>query len=92
MTDFITLLSTEFQKNANPEVAEGQKAYLRNQFDAYGIKTPIRRELWVAHSTAVSTRIMRVARKSGAKGRESCVVFGLPICWRTQSAPGAESR
>ena len=45
MTDFIILLEAEFQKNANPEVAEGQKAYLRNLFDAYGLKTPIRREI-----------------------------------------------
>lgn len=45
MKDFITTLSVEFKKNANPKIASGQKAYMRNQFEFYGIKTPERREI-----------------------------------------------
>ncbi|WP_299890951.1 DNA alkylation repair protein [uncultured Lacinutrix sp.] len=45
MTSFIETLETEFNKNANPEIALQQEAYLRNQFKCYGIKTNDRRSI-----------------------------------------------
>jgi 3-methyladenine DNA glycosylase AlkD len=45
MKDFINNLKAEFEANANTIVAKGQKAYMKNHFDFYGIKTPVRREL-----------------------------------------------
>ncbi len=44
MTDFINKLRSEFEKNANAGIAAGQKAYMKNQFEFYGIKTPLRRK------------------------------------------------
>mgnify|MGYP000132276444 FL=1 len=45
MDEFIKILEIEFQKNENAKIALGQKAYLRNQFEFYGIKSPERREI-----------------------------------------------
>jgi len=45
MNDFIKALEIEFEKNANEEIAKGQKAYMKNHFDFYGIKFPLRREI-----------------------------------------------
>ncbi len=45
VNDFIEQLETEFKRNANPEIAVGQKAYMKNKFEFYGIKTPLRREI-----------------------------------------------
>jgi len=45
MNDFVEILSLELQKNANAKIAAEQKAYMRNQFEYYGIKTPVRREI-----------------------------------------------
>ncbi|NOX87362.1 MAG: DNA alkylation repair protein [Chlorobi bacterium] len=45
MIDFIKILELEFRKNADPEIAAGQKAYMKNQFEFLGIKTPLRREI-----------------------------------------------
>lgn len=45
MSDFINALSLEFEANANQQIAAMQKAYLRDQFLFYGIKTPIRRAI-----------------------------------------------
>ena len=45
MQDYINALETEFKKNADPKIAQAQKAYMRNQFEYYGIKTPLRREI-----------------------------------------------
>ncbi len=45
MNDFIKALEREFEKHANDKIARGQKAYMKNRFDFYGIKSPIRREI-----------------------------------------------
>lgn len=45
MSEFIQVLSNEFQRNSNPEIAAGQKAYMRDQFEFFGIKAPIRKEI-----------------------------------------------
>ncbi|MCF4100893.1 DNA alkylation repair protein [Gillisia sp. M10.2A] len=42
---YILHLEAEFQNNANENIAVGQKAYMRNQFKFFGIKTPLRREI-----------------------------------------------
>lgn len=38
-------LRNDFEKVADKEVAEGAAAYMRNQFEFLGIKTPLRRDL-----------------------------------------------
>ncbi len=45
MKDFIESLTLEFERNSNTLIAAGQKAYMRNQFDFLGIKSPLRREI-----------------------------------------------
>lgn len=45
MEDFIDTLEMELQKNADARIAAEQKAYMRNQFEYYGIKTTRRREI-----------------------------------------------
>jgi 3-methyladenine DNA glycosylase AlkD len=45
MIEFIGSLEQEFKRNSNTKIAKEQKAYMRNQFEFYGIKTPIRREI-----------------------------------------------
>lgn len=45
MEDFIITLTKVLEKNANPKIAAEQKAYMRDQFEYYGIKTPSRRHI-----------------------------------------------
>jgi 3-methyladenine DNA glycosylase AlkD len=45
MTNHVKQLRTKFEKVADPDVAQGAAAYMRNQFEFLGIKTPLRREL-----------------------------------------------
>ena len=45
MIEFINTLEIEFEKNINAKVASEQKAYMRNQFEFYGLKTQERREI-----------------------------------------------
>ena len=41
----VSALRKEFVKHADLEAAHGAAAYMRNQFEFFGIKTPLRREL-----------------------------------------------
>lgn len=43
--EFVETLTVEFSKYANEKIAAQQKAYMRDQFEYYGIKTPLRREI-----------------------------------------------
>lgn len=41
----VAALRKEFSKHADQEIADGAAAYMRNQFEFLGIKTPLRRKL-----------------------------------------------
>ena len=45
MNEFIQTLELELKNNSNTKIAKEQKVYMRNQFEFYGIKTPLRREI-----------------------------------------------
>ncbi|WP_117885502.1 DNA alkylation repair protein [Aureibaculum luteum] len=45
ISDFIDILTIEFQKQANPTIAAAQKAYMRGQFEYLGLKTDTRRAI-----------------------------------------------
>ncbi len=45
MEDLIAALEREFDKNSDPVIAAGQKAYMKNKFEFYGVKTPLRRQI-----------------------------------------------
>ena len=45
MNDFITTLEAELKNHSNVDVARGQAAYIKNNFEFYGIKTPERRKI-----------------------------------------------
>ena len=45
MSQFISILETEFKKKEGRTIAAQQKAYMKGQFEYFGLKTPIRREI-----------------------------------------------
>ncbi len=45
MKEYTARVKAEFIKNANPEYARFQKAYLRNQFEFLGLKSPLKKEV-----------------------------------------------
>lgn len=45
MEQYIKHIENEYILNSNPVNAVGQKAYMKNQFEYYGISTPVRRAI-----------------------------------------------
>ncbi len=46
MTDYLKSLQKLFELNADAETAAGAKKYMRNKFEFYGIKSPLRKEIF----------------------------------------------
>ncbi|MBX2941275.1 MAG: DNA alkylation repair protein [Cyclobacteriaceae bacterium] len=44
MIHYLSTLQAEFERQANPKIAAGQKAYMKNRFEFYGIPAPQRKE------------------------------------------------
>ncbi len=45
MNDYVANIKKVFEQNSDPENARGQEAYMRNQFEFYGIPAPKRKEI-----------------------------------------------
>ncbi len=45
MKEYIQAIESEFKKNENPTIALDQKAYMRDQFEFFGLKATQRREI-----------------------------------------------
>ncbi|MFY0625108.1 MAG: DNA alkylation repair protein [Reichenbachiella sp.] len=45
LEDYLEQLAMEFKRSENPDVASQQKAYMRGQFEYFGLKSPDRREV-----------------------------------------------
>lgn len=45
MSDYINFLEIEFTLNANPQKAIGQKAYMKNHFEYFGLTSLVRKEI-----------------------------------------------
>lgn len=43
--DFVTQLETDFRQQADRNIVINQEAYLQNQFELYGLPTPLRKEI-----------------------------------------------
>ncbi len=45
MKAYVSNIKNEFRKHANPEIASGQKAYMKNRFEFFGVQAPVRKEI-----------------------------------------------
>jgi 3-methyladenine DNA glycosylase AlkD len=52
MHEYIEGIKAVYSQHANPERAAGAKAYLRNQFEFYGLSMPVRRQVSKAYMKA----------------------------------------
>ncbi len=47
MIEFINTLENEFKAKANPNIARQQKAYMKDKFDYFGLKSPVRKQIQI---------------------------------------------
>jgi 3-methyladenine DNA glycosylase AlkD len=72
-----------FAANANATIAKGAKAYLLNQFEFYGIKTPLRRELsktfYKAHTIKDHTELSILVKECFGEPQRELHYFAIEL-------------
>ncbi len=60
-------LTRAFKSHADKKIAQGQKAYMRNQFSFYGLQTPLRRQVqsrvFESHQVASNDQLCLLIRQ-----------------------------
>ena len=83
MKDFIDTLTLEFERHSNPKIAVGQKAYMKNQFEFFGIKAPIRREIQkpflIKKHLPPKRELLKIIRKLWNKPEREYQMFGQEL-------------
>lgn len=86
MEDYIISLEQEFHSYADSERAEKQKAYMRGQFDYYGLTSPIRREIQkpflVKEYLPHKKEALMIIQELWKKPQREFQMFGLDLFYR----------
>jgi 3-methyladenine DNA glycosylase AlkD len=86
MTPFINTLEIELEKNANPKIALEQKAYMRNQFEYYGIKATERREIqkpfFIKEFLPKKDELNKIVKSLWGKPQRDCQYFSQELAFK----------
>ncbi|HEX8548488.1 MAG TPA: DNA alkylation repair protein [Cytophagaceae bacterium] len=86
MKEYIATLGAEFERNSNASIALEQKAYLRNQFEFYGIKTTERRELLKPFLSKdhlpLKSQLLDIIKKLWGKPQRDYQYFGQELAYK----------
>jgi 3-methyladenine DNA glycosylase AlkD len=86
MDDYIKTLTIAFEKNADVKNAVGQKAYMRNQFEFYGMTSPIRKvvqKLWLNKASLPSkTKLENIVRTLWLKPQREYQFFAQELTFK----------
>ena len=86
MQAYLITLTSEFQHNANPEIAKQQKAYMRNQFDYFGFSAPERRAIakpfLVKDALPKKGQLAKIIHELWAKPERDFQQFGQDLAFK----------
>ena len=80
---YLSEIQKIFAANGDKTIAKGAKAYLLNQFEFYGIKTPLRRQLckafYKAHSIEDHTELAKLVKECFAEPQRELHYFAIEL-------------
>ena len=86
MKEYLDILETEFIKNANPGIAAGQKAYMKNHFEFFGVKSPVRKEIqklfFSKDKLPDKVELENIVRVLWNKPERELQYFAMELFWR----------
>lgn len=86
MTEFALHLEAEFERNANAHIAAQQKAYMRDQFEFYGLKAPVRKDLskpfFVKQYLPQKTELHNITKELWEKPQREFQMFGQEFVFK----------
>ncbi|MEY4278800.1 MAG: hypothetical protein RL377_804 [Bacteroidota bacterium] len=80
---YLSAIQKIFAANGNKTIAKGAKAYLLNQFEFYGIKTPLRRQLckafYKAHPIEDHTDLAKLVKECFVEPQRELHYFAIEL-------------
>jgi len=95
LTSYINHLRETFEQSADVSIAAGQKAYMRHQFEFYGIKSPVRREILRPYLTKTNLPPIDVleplSKEMWAKPQREWQYFCMELLSKFKNHPEAQN-
>ncbi|NPA35518.1 MAG: DNA alkylation repair protein [Chlorobi bacterium] len=86
MNKYLHDIESEFRKHANPEVAGGQSAYMRHQFEFFGVKTPQRKEIqklfFAKDKLPAKPELENIIKELWSKPERELQYFAMELFWK----------
>ena len=86
MNDLISSLEQQFSKASNAEIAQQQKAYMKDQFEYFGIKAPDRKEIlkpyFLKNQLPVKESLPQLIQQLWSKPQREYQYFGQELLYR----------
>jgi 3-methyladenine DNA glycosylase AlkD len=86
MKEYLNGIRSEFRKYANPEVAQGQAAYMRNKFDFFGVKTPERKVIqklfFAKNRLPAKQEVEEIIKELWSMPERELQYFAIELFWK----------
>ena len=83
LTNLVRLINTELEAKAHPDHREGMIAYMKHQFEYYGVKSPMRKEvlrsIWKEHKVLIQDNFRELTKLLWACDHRECKYFAMDI-------------
>jgi len=93
-SEYYTLVRETFRSHGNPEIAQGQMAYMRNQFEFFGLKMPqwtvLSKEIHRHHGIPEGEALKKLLRLCFADEHREMHYFGLETMEKSLKKQPAE--
>ncbi len=86
MNNYVGKVENEFRKHADSETASGQKAYMRNRFEFYGVKSPMRKEIqkmfFAKDKLPAKSEVESVVKELWSRPERELQYFAMELLWK----------
>jgi 3-methyladenine DNA glycosylase AlkD len=86
MKNYLSNLDRVFNKHANPGIAAGQAAYMKNNFDFFGVKSPVRKEIqkifFAKDKLPAKADVEQIVKKLWGKPEREFQYFAMELFWK----------
>ncbi len=86
MKEYLDILVAEFIKHTNPVIAAGQKAYMKNHFEFFWVKSPVRKEIqkmfFAKDKLPAKAELEKIVMELWGRPERELQYFAMELFWK----------
>ncbi len=86
MKTYLKDIEEEFKKHSNPEIAAGQAAYMKNKFEFFGVKSPVRKEIqklfFAKDRLPAKADVEKIVKELWSMPERELQYFAMELLWK----------